>query len=542
MTRLVVVACAAASILAAPCAVPQDHDHRHDAGALGEVSFPVSCNAAAQSRFNTAAALLYSFYWERVNAAVEAVLQADPQCAMAYWIKAVASLDNPLGSPPTPKQEQEGSAAVGKAKQLGAKTARERDYIAAVETVFKDHATVPFRTRAAAYGKALEQIHIRYPEDSEAAVWHAYWLQVTADRNDPTHAQQLKSAQILEKVSTAQPKHPGVVHFLIHAYDFPSIAEHGLDAARRYAAIAPDSPHALHMPSHIFSRVGYWKDSIAMNIRSRASAKSDRDVYHALDYLTYASLQLGQDAQASKWVQFVQSNETLNEQTRQIAYAAAVIPARYALERGEWSKAAQLSLRPARPTFDWGPFPEGEAVNAYARGLGAARGGDAAAAKAEVARLGKLRETMVTQKKDYWVEQADIQVDTLRAWIARAEGRNEEALKLMRAAADREDRTEEHIMMPGRVIPVREMLGELLLELKQPIAALAAFEESQRGDPRRFRNVYGAGRAAELAGKRDKASTNYTQLLEQVGANATGRPEIEHAKAYVAKHEGGRHH
>jgi tetratricopeptide (TPR) repeat protein len=535
MTKLVVAACVAASILAAPRAVPQEHDHRHDAGALGEVNFPVSCNADAQSRFNTAAALLYSFHWERVDSAVTAVLQADTNCAMAYWAKAVASLDNPLGSPPTPKLEQEGWAAVEKAQQLGAKTARERDYIAAVATVFKDHATVPFKTRAAAYEKALEQLHARYPEDSEAAVLYAYWLQVTADRNDQTYAQQLKSARILEKVSASQPKHPGVVHFLIHAYDFPSIAEHGLDAARRYAAIAPDSPHALHMPSHIFSRVGYWKDSIETNTRSRASAKMARDVYHALDYLTYASLQLGQDAQAGQWVQFVESNQTLNEQTRQIAYAAAVIPARYALERGEWAKAAQLTLHPASPTFDWAPFPEGEAVNAYARGLGAARSGNAAAAKAELVRLGKLRETMVTQRKDYWIEQADIQVDTIRAWIARAEGRNEEAVTLMRAAADREDRTEEHIMMPGRVIPVREMLGELLLDLKQPDAALAAFEASQRGDPRRFRNVFGAGRAAELAGKRDKAKANYTQLLEQVGADASGRPEIAHAKAYVAK-------
>jgi tetratricopeptide (TPR) repeat protein len=535
MTKLVTAACVAVSILAAPLAISQEQGHRHGGDALGEVNFPVSCNDQARSRFNTTAALLYSFYWEKVDAAVAAVLQADPACAMAYWAKAVASLDNPLGSPPTPKQEQEGWAAVEKAKQLGGKTPRERDYIGAVETVFQDHATVPFKTRAMTYEKALEQIHARYPKDVEAAVLYAYWLQVTADRNDETHAQQLKSARILEKVSASHPKHPGVVHFLIHAYDFPSIAEQGLDAARRYAAIAPDSPHALHMPSHIFSRVGQWQDSIEMNVRSHASAKMHRDVYHALDYLTYASLQLGLDAQAGKWVKFVESNQTLNEQTRQIAYAAAVIPARYALERGEWAKAAQLSLRPASPAFDWTPFPEGEAVNAYARGLGAARSGNAAAAKVEVARIGKLREAMVTQKKDYWIEQADIQVDTIRAWIARAEGRNEEALKLMRAAADREDKTEEHVMMPGRVIPVREMLGELLLDLKRPSAALAAFEDSQRGDPRRFRNVYGAGRAAELAGKRDKARTNYSALLQQVGTNATGRPEIEHAKTYVTK-------
>lgn len=534
--KLALAACIAVSTLVTPRAFAQEHDHRHDdGGGLGEVNFPVSCNAEAQSRFNTAAALLYSFYWERVDAAVTAVLQADPACAMAHWAKAVASLDNPLGAPPTPKLEQEGWAAVEKAKQIGGKTPRERDYIAAVEMVFKDHATVPFKTRAAAYEKALEQLHTRYPEDPEAAVLYAYWLQVTADRNDLTHAQQLKSARILEKIAEAQPRHPGVVHFLIHAYDFPSIAEHGLDAARRYAAIAPDSPHALHMPSHIFSKVGQWQDSIDMNVRSRASAKADRDVYHALDYLTYASLQLGRDANARQWVEFVQSNEKFNEQTRQIAYAAAAIPARFALERSDWVQAAQLSLRPSSPAFDWAPFPEGEAVNAYARGLGAARSGNAPAAQAELARLGKLREAMIAQKKDYWIEQVDIQVDTIRAWVARADGRNEEAVKLMRAAADREDRTEEHIMMPGRVIPVREMLGELLLDLKRPIAALAAFEESQRGDPKRLRNIYGTARAAELAGKRDKARANYTRLLQQVGSDGAGRPEIEHAWAFVAK-------
>jgi tetratricopeptide (TPR) repeat protein len=534
--KLAIAVCIAASILATPRAIAQVHDHQHDdASALGEVNFPVSCNPQAQSRFNMLAALLYSFYWERIDAAVADVLQADPACTMAYWAKAVASLDNPLGAPPTPQLEQQGWAAVEKAKQLGGKTPRERDYIAAVETVFKDYAAVPFKTRAAEYEKALEQLHTRYPEDPEAAVLYAYWLQVTADRNDLTHAQQLKSARILEQVSATQPRHPGVVHFLIHAYDFPAIAEHGIDAARRYAAIAPDSPHALHMPSHIFSRVGQWQDSIDTNTKSRAAAKADRDLYHALDYLTYASLQLGRDAEARKWVEFVQSNEKFNEQTRQIAYAAAVIPARFALERGEWAKAAQLPLRPVSSAFDWSPFPEGEAVNAYARGLGAARGGNAVAAKTEVARLSKLREAMIAQKKDYWIEQVDIQVDTIRAWTARAEGRNDEAVQLMRAAADREDQTEEHVMMPGRVIPVREMLGELLLDLNRPLAALAAFEESQRGDPKRFRNVFGAAHAAELAGKRDKARVHYALLLEQVGPDATGRAEIEHARAFVAK-------
>ena len=404
-----------------------------------------------------------------------------------------------------------------------------------MEVVFKDHETVPFGKRAAAYEKALEQIYLRYPEDSDAAILYAYWLQVTADRNDQSYSQQLKSARILEQILPRQPNHPGVAHFIIHAYDFPAIADRGVDAAKRYAKIAPDSPHALHMPSHIFSRVGQWQDSIDTNVRSHAASKQDRDVYHAMDYLVYASLQLARDSEAGKWVEVVNTAQKPNEETRQIAYAGAAIPARYALERGDWVAASQLTLHPSREHFNWSPFPEGEAVNAYARGLGAARRGNAAAAKAEIARLTELRAAMITQKKDYWVGQADIQTSAISAWIARAEGRNEDAVKLMRETADREDKTEEHIMMPGRVMPVREMLGELLLQLNQPSLALAAFEQSRIGDPNRFRNVYGAARAAELAGDREKARKFYSQLLAQVGPNATQRGEIVQAKAFVAK-------
>jgi tetratricopeptide (TPR) repeat protein len=529
---LATAACLYASILYLPCSVAQDHDHT---AALGEVNFPVSCTPEAQQRFNTAASLLYSFHWEHTDAAVAKVLEADPSCAMAYWAKAIASLENALGAPPTPQLEQRGWAAVEQAKQLGAKTQRERDYIAAVEVVFKDYATVPFHTRAIAYEKALEQLHARYPSDSEAAVTYAFWLQVTADRNDQTFSKQLQSARILEKIFIAQPHHPGAAHFLIHAYDFPPIAEHGLNAARRYALIAPDSPHALHMPSHIFSRVGQWQDSIDTNVRSHAASTLDRDVYHALDYMVYAALQLGRDSQAREWVHFVRTASKPNEETRQIAYAGSAIPARFALERGDWSAAAQLPLYPTRAIFNWSPFPEGEAVNAYARGLGAARGGDAQAAKAEIARLTELRATMITQKKDYWVEQANIQIGTIAAWVARAEGKNDDALRLMRAAADREDKTEEHIMMPGRVIPVREMLGELLLDLNEPALALLAFEQSQQDDPNRFRNTYGAARAAELAGNRDKAESYYTRLLQLVGSHATERSEIKQAKTFLRK-------
>lgn len=536
-TRADVLATAivAAGVLCVHHTVAQESDHGHVSHGLGEVDFPVSCTPEAQRKFNTAVALLYSFYWEKIEDAVAQVLAADPTCAMAHWVEAVASLENPLGSPPTPELEERGWAAVERAEKLGGKTLRERQYIASAKIVFEDHETVPFATRAAAYEKALEQLFLQYPEDSEAAVLYAFWLQVTADRNDQTHAQQLKSAEILEKIFPRQPNHPGVAHFIIHAYDFPAIAEHGLQAAKRYASIAPDSPHALHMPSHLFSRVGHWQDSIDTNLRSHAASTADRDVYHAMDYLVYALLQLARDSEARQWVEFVNTAQKPNEETRQIAYAGAAIPARYALERSDWTAASQLTLNPKPEHFNWSTFPEGEAVNAYARGLGAARRGDAIAANAEIARITKLRAAMLTQKKDYWVEQAEIQTSAIAAWVARAEGRNDDALRIMRETADREDETEEHIMMPGRVIPVREMLGELLLELNQPAMALAAFEQSEAADPNRFRNIYGAARAAELGGDGEKAKMLYTRLLAQVGPNAGNRSEIKQARAFLAK-------
>lgn len=515
-------------------AAAQDHAAHHAAEVLGHVDFPVSCTPAAQEKFNTAMALLYSFYWEKVDAAIEHVLAADPECAMAHWARAVASLDNALGSPPTPKQEQQGWDAVQAALRTGGPTQRERDYIATVEVVFKDHETIPFATRAKAYGDALEKLHLRYPDDAEAAVLHAFWLQVTADRNDQTYSQQLRSARILEELLPRRPDHPGIVHFLIHAYDFPAIAAHGLDAAERYAAIAPDSPHALHMPSHIFSRVGLWRQSLDVNMRSHAASRTARDAYHAMDYMVYALSQLADDVQARRWVDVVMADAGPGEEARQVAYAGAAIPARYALERGDWLAASGLALHPARGRIDWSRFPEGEAVNAYARGLGAARRGDAAAARAEIGRLEALRAAMAAQAKDYWVKQADIQSGAIAAWIARAQGRDGEALARMRETADLEDRTEEHIMMPGRIIPVREMLGELLLDLERPQLALAAFEQSLVNDPNRFRSIHGAARAAELAGHRDKAAAQYARLLAQVGT-ATGRPGIASAREYVAK-------
>jgi hypothetical protein len=528
-TAAVVAALAAVTVSFAPSASGQD-----EKDVLGTVNFPVSCTRDAQKLFNKSATLLYSFHWSRVDKALNEVLDADPTCAMVFWAKAVASFDNPLGARPTPKREKEGWAAVQRARQMAPKTQRERDYIEAVEAYFKDHDAVPYEVRAEAYENAMERLHARYPEDSEAAVMYAFWLQVTADRNDQTFAKQLRSAAILEKVFAAQPDHPGAAHFLIHAYDFPAIASRGLRAAKRYASIAPASPHALHMPSHIFSRVGYWQDSIDANARARAVSKRDRDVFHALDYMMYATLQLGRDGEAKKLLDFVRGVHKPNEQVRQVAYASAAMPARFALERGDWAAAALLELQPAREEFAWQNFPEAEAVNAFARGIGAARSGNPEAARKELVRFAALREAMVAQKKDYWVEQADIQVEAVSAWIARAEGRNDDALQGLRATADREDKTEKHIMMPGPITPVREMLGELLIDLGKPSVALMAFEQSQKTDPKRFRNLYGAARAAELAGENQKARRYYAQLLEQCGDAMVDRPELRQAKRFIA--------
>ncbi|MGQ0751396.1 MAG: hypothetical protein ACT4PS_12740 [Betaproteobacteria bacterium] len=501
---------------------------------LGTVHFPVSCTAEAQTRFNTAAAALYSFHWQRVEQALNHVLEADPGCAMVYWATAIARMDNPLGARPSKKNEKEGWAAIEKAKSLAPKTQRERDYIDAAEAFYRDHEKVPYETRAAAYEKAMEQLHGRYPEDQEGAVLYAFWLQVTADRNDKTYTKQLRSAEILEALFAAQPDHPGTAHFLIHAYDFPPIAARGLNAARRYAKIAPASPHALHMPSHIFSRAGYWQESIDTNTKARAASRLDRDVYHSLDYMAYAALQLGRDEEAKRYLNYALNNPKPNEQVRQVAYASAAMPARYALERGDWASAARIALHPARESFAWNNFPEAEAVNAFARGVGAARSGNAEAARSELGRFDALREAMIAQKKDYWITQLDIQTRAVSAWIARAEGRDQEAVQGLRAAADLEDRTEKHIMMPGPIIPVREMLGELLVDLGQASVALAQFEQSHKADPNRFRSMYGMARAAELAGNRDKAREYYAQLIRQCGDAAASRSEMRRAKQFVA--------
>src|SRR6185295_13195729 len=409
---------------------------------LGTVRFVTSCAPTVQPRFDRAVALLHSFHLDAAVDAFTEVAAADPACGMAHWGVAMAWLGNPLAGPPSARGLKEGGAAVARARAAGARTARENDYIGAIEIFYKDADTVPHRTRALAYEKAMEQIATRYPADREAAVFHALALNITLDPNDKTYANQLKAAGILEQVFAAQPDHPGVAHYLIHSYDFPPIAAKGLPAAKRYASIAPAAPHALHMPSHIFTRVGSWQESIESN---RASAKAAADTLaaggsqtglrsyeglHAYDYMMYGYLQLARDREARALVEEVTATRKLNVDHFAGAFALAAIPARYALERGQWAEAAALTPTPS--DLAWNRFPQAESIVWFARGLGAARSGNAARAREDLARIETLRDALTAAKNPYWAHQSEVQRLGVAAWIARAEGKNEEAVSLMR--------------------------------------------------------------------------------------------------------------
>jgi len=510
---------------------------------LGTVNFPTSCNATAQTEFTRSVALLHSFWFAYAIKGFEATAQADPSCGIAYWGAAVARLGNPLAGAPPAKDLELGAATVAKGKSVGAKSQRELDYLAAIETFYKDYDKVDHRTRAQNYEKAMDALAAKYPQDREATIFYALALNVTLNPSDKTYANQLKAAALLEKAFTEQPNHPGVAHYLIHSYDFPPIANKGLNAARSYAKIAPSAPHAQHMPSHIFTRLGYWQESIDTNRASVEAAKDELrlakleagsyNALHAMDYITYAALQLAKDKEAKAVVDEVRRIEKLDTEHFAAAFAFTAIPARFALERRQWGEAAKLSLHPK--SLSWQKFPQAESILWFARGVGAARGGNVANAKSDLTRLEALRDSMTAAKSTYWANQAEIQRLAVAGWIARAEGQNDEALALLRRAADAEGATEKHPVTPGSIQPAREMLGELLLELNQPAQALVEFEASQRTDPNRFHGLAGAGRAAELAGDKDRAQKYYGELVALARTADSERPEIKQAKAYLSK-------
>lgn len=510
---------------------------------LGQVHFAVSCNPAAQQEFDRGLALLHSFFFQESGKAFSAVTEMDPGCAMGYWGIAMTYLGNPLASPPAPWALSAGWVAVERAKAAGPKPQHEREYIAAIEAFYKDSQRLDHRTRMLAYEKAMEQVSRRYPEDREAAVFYALALNATAPPTDKTYASQLKAAEILERVFAEQPDHPGVAHYLIHTYDYPHLAPRGLPAARRYAAIAPSVPHALHMPSHIFTRLGLWQESIDSNRASAAVARAYAvkehpgvaSIYqpHAMDYLMYAYLQGARDREAKAVLEELSAIRRGEEATLGFAYAFAAVPARYALERRRWADAASLTVQPGE--FPWSQFPQAEAITYFARALGAARSGGPANARKDVEKLQSLRDTLLASNQSYWAEQVEVQRLAATAWLARADGKNEEALQLMRSAADLEDATEKNIVTPGPIVPARELLGDLLLEAKQPARAFKEFEPSLSKEPNRFNGMYGAARAAELAGDREKARAYYAKLVALSQKADTERAELLQAKAFLSK-------
>jgi hypothetical protein len=541
MPRPALIHAVVLSLLLSPALAVAHDDDRDEK--LGHVHFETSCAAAVQKDFDRAVAMLHSFWFPKALATFDEVLKADPACAMAEWGKAMTWWGNPLAGPPIPRGLTEGAAAAQRAQALGAKTPRENAYIAAIGLFYKDAATVDHRSRALAYERAMGAIMQQYPNDSEAAIFYALALNVTFLPTDKTYANQLKAAAILEKAFAAQPDHPGVAHYLIHSYDFPPIAPKGLNAAERYASIAPSAPHALHMPSHIFTRVGAWEASVESN---RASAKaamselgaaqqgySSYNALHAMDYMAYGYLQLGRDEEAQAVLTEVRAIKKLDVDNFAAAFAFAAIPARVTLERGRWTHAASLTLHPA--DLGWQRFPQAESIHWFARGIGAARSGNIAGAREALARLEALRNGMIAAKNNYWAEQAEIQRRGVEAWLAQAEGRPRQAVALMQSAAELEDATEKHPVTPGAIKPARELLAELLAEQGQYAAALAEFEASQKNDPNRLAGLYGAARAAERAGDAAKARTYYGRVVALGGKADASHPQVVAARAYLAK-------
>jgi tetratricopeptide (TPR) repeat protein len=491
---------------------------------LGKVAFPTSCDARVQAEFERGVAMLHSYWFTEARKVFEGVLQQDPKCAMAYWGLAVNALGNTLAAAPSAKDVATAMEALDRARAIGTRTPRERDWIEAIGAYYRDHDTVPLGERLAAYTQAMEQMTRRYPDDFEAWTYYALALQASAPKSDKTYASQLRSAEILERLFRQNPEHPGVAHYLVHAYDYPPLAHKGIRIAAQYARIAPAAPHARHMPSHVYSMVGMWEESIASN---RSALEVQADYHHATDFMVYAHLQLGQDARAKALVDQVAALPRGDYPILANYTAVAAIPARYVLERADWAGAAAL------PVVSTGR-PMADALVRFARGLGMARSGDVAGAKLEIRALDALHTALKTSNQSYWADRTEEQAMAVSAWVAYAEGGRDWALDLMRAAAEREDGSVKHVAMENRLYPMRELLGELLLQLGQPAAARREFEAALKENPRRYRGLYGAARAAEASGDRLRAAEYFEKLVALSSKADTARPELARARAFLA--------
>jgi tetratricopeptide (TPR) repeat protein len=436
---------------------------------------------------------------------------------------------NPLaGTGASPKNAEDARDAIEKGRKMGGKTQRERDYLEAVAAYYEDFGNRSERERQVARAKAYEALAAKYPEDDEAQIFYALYLAATQLSSDQSYSAYLKAAGILEKQFVKHPNHPGVAHYLIHSYDAPPIAAQGVPAARLYANIAPAAPHALHMPSHIFTRVGEWADSAATNRRAATVAEKSNEpdqALHAMDYMTYAFLQLARDGEARKVLAEARTIDP-NLPAAAAPYALAAMPARYVVERGAWREATQLKPVSSK-------FPYTEAMTYFARALGAARSGDPAAAQTDIEKITEIRDQLKATKNDYWANEVEVMRLESVSWVSLAQKKDNEALGLMRQAADIEDKSEKNIVTPGRLLPARELLGDMLMELKRPAEALKEYETSQQREPNRYRGLYGAGEAAAQSGNSEKARQYFSKLIEMAGSGDI-RPEIDKARRYLA--------
>ena len=485
----------------------------------------------------------HSFFFPETVKAFTAIADKEPSCAMAYWGIAISQRPNPLVGPFPGDVLKRGWEAIEKARAASQKTERERAWIDALAAFYQDYATVPQRTRTANYEAAMARLSARYPDDAEAAIFYALALNEAADPADKTYARQLKAADILEKLQPRYPNHPGIPHYIIHSYDYPELAVRGAIAAARCAQLAPSAPHALHMPSHIFSTLGMWQEVIGsdrasdevtiaytarVNPQAAADPASNPARYHSLDFLTNAYLQLGQDQQAKRIVDVRNSVAEYAASFRYSGHTAfAAIPVRYAFERAAWAEAAALAIPKT-------PYAQAEAITWFGRAIGAARSGDPAKAKDAVEQLRTLKDSLAKADDAYWAGQVAIQEQAAEAWIAFAEGRKGEAIAAMRQAADLEDRSGKHVAMENRLSPIRELLGELLFEANEPAQALKEFETSLRNNPNRYRSFAGAAKAAERSGDRTQAKSYYEKLVSLAASADTARPDLVAAKQYLA--------
>jgi hypothetical protein len=532
----------ATALLLFVLSLPAFAQHDHAAAGAGDVgsdnvSFLTSCAPALRQDFNRAVALLHSFWFAQAAAGFEGVAAKDPSCAIAHWGVALSRWGNPFAGLRSPQQIDLGRAAIERARKTGSPTPRERAYIEAAGALFTSGDAGTQRARTIAYEQAMERLVRDFPGDMEARIFYALAITQTAPASDKQYSQQLKAAAILEPLFKEHPKHPGLAHYIIHAYDHPPLADKALSAARSYASLAPSVPHALHMPSHTFTRVGLWKESIDTNRRSAEAARKDNataEELHAMDYQTYAYLQLARDGDARRMTEEARAAfARLDANSTGAAapgvagvYAAAAIPARYALERGAWADAASLPVR--RTTF-----PHTDAITHFARAIGAARSGNPKAAAPDIEQLAALRDALSTMKDAYWSEQVDIQRQIAMAWVTFAEGDKQRGIEMLRAAAAAEDATDKSAVSPGPLAPARELLGYMLLEADRPADALVEFEATIKKEPNRFRGIYGGARAAEAAGQRARAIALYQQLLQVASDSDTDRPELQHARRFV---------